>query len=1052
MALGANDGPGKKTGSDSDALFDKTFGDGAENITPDELRKSEEDLGSSSNDQVDSQKGLDDTENEFDYPGNSASRLRDFAHYTKLGDRPINKSKLQKAVAAAKGGKGVLGLITIFGVTGGIFASFFAPASLLISLTENLITTNDSSGTSISARMDMVLARLTNTTDDGGLCSSTVRSIKCKNSRISNKALRKLDKMGVKALNVDITKGRYPANNPKLYQIDLGNGKTANVKTENLRGFLNANPKIQRKVLGTGGAFNARFMAWSGNIVKRAFYNRFALSKSGGNAEKTTQRFGSAREKIVAAQEKFKRKIPGLDKLNNFSEYMNQKVSNKLTRAKVGGVAYQTAFAGCLISKAPSLIAAGVAGVQIVRLLPLINEYVLSPGHAQKASGLVKDSVTSESVDLAATPITSTSKNAQGKMTSASDSAALQAAMGINTNKLSVSKLGDFIPGYSVLVSPEWKAARETQKALGPACNVVLNPVSMYIFLATESLITRTNPLGLFAGLIGSAVVGAAAGPLVNWALEEGGKAIIAKLAENDALENLEGERLGDALGASAMAFYASGSMSRFVPALTEAGLASYGQVRQNVIAKEREMDLAALSPFDTSSRHTFMGNISHTLGTHMLANGGSKNIASIIGGMLSLPRLALVSNVSAATYNTTYCSYAESFDLVVSKEDDPTAETPAINAVGLPCTGLTYEQSQIESEEAEQYLVKAGWLDEAKLNENRDESEEPLTVQELVREGIVKAETPLEDFILSCGDTSTGDYLYEVYGCTVKDSFKSGKSYVDNPENKEVCIEDNNGNKECESNFNKKGTSKDDTKAHLSMAVWLLDYQIGLSINGDDEETYENTPGPVDNNPLPPGSGECPNPGSVVSKSITKGYINGKEISTVFCEIENTRDTSMSGIRDSQVFMDNNDILKTNVSGKIAVSHQAAPDLVNLVNEYKKRTGKATFDATFSYRSHNQQCIMYFYTHRLKNLPSSTCTIPLDRANAMRARMTGNYRMPGSFYSSKHESGNAMDVIDLTWINRCASSNYDGKSNGKCFNYISAAIPGDLKHVVWRP
>ncbi|MGE5309765.1 MAG: hypothetical protein ACM3JF_01635 [Sphaerimonospora mesophila] len=196
--------------------------------------------------------------------------------------------------------------------------------------------------------------------------------------------------------------------------------------------------------------------------------------------------------------------------------------------------------------------------------------------------------------------------------------------------------------------------------------------------------------------------------------------------------------------------------------------------------------------------------------------------------------------------------------------------------------------------------------------------------------------------------------------------------------------------------------------------------------------------------------SGTCPD-GSEVASDIKQGYWDGSYQDAVFCAVTGTTDSSLSGLRDSKVFSDNNDILQTNTTGKIVVLDEAATDLVSLVAKYKEDTGK-DLAATFSYRSHNQQCIMYYYTHSLSKLPDA-CNDPnlARRADSMRKQMSGSYQMPGSFYTSQHESGKAIDIVDLAWIKKCGASNYDGKGNGRCWNYVSAAIPNDDNHIVWR-
>lgn len=202
---------------------------------------------------------------------------------------------------------------------------------------------------------------------------------------------------------------------------------------------------------------------------------------------------------------------------------------------------------------------------------------------------------------------------------------------------------------------------------------------------------------------------------------------------------------------------------------------------------------------------------------------------------------------------------------------------------------------------------------------------------------------------------------------------------------------------------------------------------------------------------------GSCPAPGSSVAANLKQGYWDGGYQNAVFCIIDNTTDTSLNGIRDADVFKENNAVLQTNDTGKIVVRADAAQDMINLVQKYKETTKKSTFDATFSYRSHAQQCLMYFYTHKLDNLPNECIGGALTQSLAvsLRSKMTGSYQMPGDFYTSNHESGHAFDASDLGWVNKCASSNYDDGAgsykDGTCFNFSSDNIPNDQQHVSWK-
>lgn len=756
---------------------------------------------------------------------------------------------------------GIIGIVSILGL-GGIGVGIFGPGSLLIALTQNLTSTNDSSSRVMNRRAPGVLGRLTKDPgDDGGICSSAKKTIKCRGSKISNKALKNLKKSGIIAGTgtgknfkpVEIGKLGYPkGGNPTSYQIDLGDGKgPRTIPAENLKGFLTANPKAGAKVFGLKGILNMKARAWAGKHIKKKFYKVFNLKKDGGLADGKNKKFNTAKEKLTAAKEKFKSKIPGIDKINSLNETISKKVGGKIKGAGKGGVAYTVAYATCLASKAPMIISAGVAGVQLARILPAVNELILSPGGKLQMSGIDQENaVTPEDIDTVSSILTDKTLDKDGNMTSALDSPLFLAAAGINKNKISPDIYGKYIPGYDILNNPMMGGLRQIQKDMAPACSVVMNPITMYAALAVESLMTKTNPVGLIVGFIASAAVSWVAGPFVEEVLKDLGSQAIEALAGADFFPTLDGIELGHALGASALAFFPAGAMARYIPALSTNQLAAAATAEQEDIARERAMDLASLSPFDISSKYTFLGSIVHTMRTAALARGSyNGGVASIVGNIINVPQSLLSNNVFAADgLTSSQCDNADSFDLT----PEPGQPKPAINPVGLPCTDLT---STMSFEEAENVLIDKGWLDATKEN-----VPEGATIDDLVSLEVIKKDTPMRELTegnaeadsgagaSACSDASTGDYLFEMSGCVLK-QVTGGKTYgtVSNCAEADISkctngTEDEEGTIKQETEA--QGTETDDTQAYEAMRVWLIDYQIAQSINGEDDEEEESNSG----------------------------------------------------------------------------------------------------------------------------------------------------------------------------------------------------------------
>lgn len=746
--------------------------------------------------------------------------------------RQIDKPKLLKAVGVAKKRGGIIGLVSLFGVGGALLAGFFGPTSMLVNLVENFAISNDSSSTVLEQRFAKVFGHMAES-DSQTLCAQG-SNITCKMGRLSNKSLKQLSKKGVVALDankqpINFSKGTYPDKNPSHYEFTANDGTKKNVPANQLRGFLanKDNRKYAAKLLGTGGAFNLRVKAWSGKYIQQKFFNKFSLSKKGGLADGSDKKHASAQEKLKASTEKLLSAIPGVDTLKGVDAKIKTKIGDKLEGSKGGGAAYNVASAYCVATKAPAVISAGVAGVQLARLLPIANDLVLSPGSKLKASGVDKaNAVTGGDMDTIGTLLTNKTKNADGKMTSALDSPYLLAALGVNKAKPPVS--AKFAPGYSVLTDPSMKALRDEGRRAAPACNAILTPMAMFIFATIESAITKTNPAGAIAGIVGGFVVGAATAPIVEKIVGEVGKAAIEELAKSDNLENLQGEELGDALGVSAAAFFAAGSMARNIPTLTESQVVAFNSLRNENETLQKEMDIASLSPFDTSSRYTLLGSIVHTMQMGVLTSGSyNGSPVSILGSLVQLPQSLLSTKVSAANYTENSCSYADSFDLS-GKEG---TSTPAINMAGLPCTGITAEQAVMEPSEAATIMIEKGWVDGSK------EVGENATIDDLIAQDIIKKDTPLSAYIESCSDASTGDYIIDAPGCTVKPSVTSGQPTTDGDWSTDQYCKNDKGENTCGDVPATSAQQTEDTRAFAAMAVFLLDFQEVQIITGQDEE-----------------------------------------------------------------------------------------------------------------------------------------------------------------------------------------------------------------------
>ena len=732
---------------------------------------------------------------------------------------PLSK----KILSLGKKRGGIVGLIIALALGGGALGTFLGPASMLISLTENATLKNDTSSTSLQHRFMRVFG-FTSAPEDP-ICAGSSKSIKCKMGKISNSALNKLAKKGVvpdftdTVDNTNRKKTGYPKNNPRGYNIDLKDGSDIKyIKAADLTGFLANNPKAAAKILGRTGAFNVRINAWTGKHITEKLYSKFGLNRNGGLADGSSKVLSPV-ERLADITKKLQEKMPGGDKISSVPNDVEGKVRGHLDKAGKGGLVYVGAVAGCIAVKAPAFIAAGVAAVQLAQVMPVGMDVILSPGAKTKASGVdTANSITPEDADAIGTLLTNkTPRESDGKMTSALDSPILQSAIGVNTSKPAVSE--DYTPGYSMLTNKGVIGANKADATLAPACNVILSTAAMYtamtVSTATTVILSSTVVLGIAkvaVEFIASEVVTKLA---VNLAGDAAETAVVS-LAKNDKIEKASGEALGDVAGISMMSMFSAAGMARNLPVLKTSQVADFKMAALENEAFDRDMDIASLSPFDTSSKYTFLGSIVNNTQLAVLQSGTyNGSILSSLPGLMNVSKASLSTSTNATEdASANYCDYAEEFGLNTVES----ADTPAINVAGLPCTGLTKNQMNMGVGEAIDLMINEKWLDEEAVLDGTMTLKDTDSIQDLITKKYIKEDTPLADYIESCSNADTGDYIFNAAGCTVSTAGSTADTGTDLPD-------------------------LTDPRSLEAMAVFLLDYQQYQMINGNDDVDAASTP-----------------------------------------------------------------------------------------------------------------------------------------------------------------------------------------------------------------
>ena len=723
----------------------------------------------------------------------------------------------------------IAAIVGILGLGGGIMGIFLSPATMLQNIMENFTWKNDSATPSKISRSKQVMNGFLDSKDGPGICANSSKKIRCRTGKLSYKALTKFKKSGIIPVDADgnemkLKRTGYPEKNPTHWKVEgINDGKpieSSKLKDELLK---KENRKIASKVYGRTGLFKMRFRAWTGKHISK-LYEKFNLKRN-GVISKLDKKLG-----IKEKREKFKEKLPKFEEgraLGNIGEGVD-KLGNKL---KKGGLAYTISAGACVTVKIPNLIAAGVAAIQLAPLLGIVMDVILSPGSQAKASGLDSSGsgFSQETMETIGTMLTERGKmkgsdNAEG---SALDSPYLLAAMGVNNDKPGIAK--NYIPGYSVATNPIVQGFNEAKKATEGVCDYILSPVAMYTSMAAEAAIAAsTGGISAIISWVGKAALPEVIKKVLEYAVGEQVKNILTELAKSLLVpNNAQYKDLGDALGVGAAAFFSAGSMGQMLPGLKMSQLAEFNGIQIANEEFQKEMDIASLSPFDTSSRYTFLGSIFHNMGNMMMANGTySKTPIAMLSNILRLPSMALsyssTAKAASGMYSDKYCGYAKDFSMGSGSSEDP-----AVNMAGLPCTGITNSQANMSVEEAIQIAENEGWIQkDMDIPDGAD-------ISDLMNNGYIVKDTPLHDFIEDCGDASTGSYWFSNGGCTAPTNSKQAATTTTS-----TTYKDAEGKDITNESFGAENSAKQyDDRKLSAMSVLLIDFQIAQSINGEEDE-----------------------------------------------------------------------------------------------------------------------------------------------------------------------------------------------------------------------
>jgi murein DD-endopeptidase MepM/ murein hydrolase activator NlpD len=724
-------------------------------------------------------------------------------------------------------------VMAIMAIVGGlitILLTSFGMATLGTNLFENATLRNDA----FSSLAEKIGRQQLNTIfsgDDAGLCGSSM-TIKCKYRKLSYKALSRFESKGVVALDsngntIDTSQKGYPEKNPSSYSIDMGDGKAPRVVASgDMPDFLSAaeNKKIAYKVIGRGGAINMRFRSWTGKYITKRLFRVFNLSRKGGIAKNSSTDAETGKPKTVSPEDRIKdqkESIPKSDSAGGGADSISSKTTEKIRKlsGKVakGGAAYGFAVRGCIAVKLPGIIASSAAAVQLAQLLPLAQDTVLSSGSMQKAAGL-GSGFTEEASEALGNFLTTRVMDENGNLKSPLDSPILLSAIGVITSKLAIPE--DLAPGFSFLTNPITQLVNNMNDATKEACSVIMSPYTMYTVMAIQAgaamsgVATIPTLLNLAAGFLMDDLTDAI---LSSQAFQDLASKAATQLLTNDSITEAiakGGLPGGNAIGLAIISFFGLGGISRHMPVLKESQVTAFNNIQKENEQFQRDLEIAALSPFDTSSRYTFLGSIVHNMSIAMLKRGNyNDSFSSILSNVFSLPGIALSSFTSSANAfnDLNYCSYGKEWHQTAGEAGKDTA---AVTIAGTPCLGYI---GSMPYDEAIDILSGEKWIDQSIKPEGDPEN--------LISIGYIKKATPLADFMEDCGDPSSGSYLFNAPSCTIDEGTNYTEPSVDTSQVGETGQQAATVDTELK-----------DSRAMEAIVSFLLNYQVMQSINGEDE------------------------------------------------------------------------------------------------------------------------------------------------------------------------------------------------------------------------
>lgn len=634
----------------------------------------------------------------------------------------------------------------------------FLPTMLIPSLSQNAVIHNDVKGTLLERRL--IAAIQQKMADKTGPC--VTKSSLCLKNKMPKQMLASMAKAGIvpigadgNPLSDDALSGKgYVDENPTKYQYGTeADGKTPRYVSHDQ--FLDEYKNNNKFRSTFKKAYNMRFLAYDGKGFSKL--SALGLKKDGGASTDKEVTKDNITKKITTPT------IDAGGDAESTKLKFRERVKLLFSRAKdntkkTGGDPVILVGTGtCMLVNTPSFIANTYRSIQFAQVAVVVWSTILSPGDA-----IMAGAATGTAVSALGLALTNKYKKADGTFGKAAvDSPILQSAIGGNKNKVAFSK---YVPGYSLFSNGIVKAFGGVAKETKQACQVINSPGAAAVSAGTTAAIGAASAgigVAVLKGLQAAAAIMIGAGA-VDAGFQALDKAGFFKLIGDTAFnllggaipniyDGVQGEDLGDALGIGIFALFSVSALGSGAAVLKKSQVGRFTAVMNDVDNQYKQEAIATLSPFDTSSNYTFLGNIVSKLATTTsISSNPITTSLSTIGSILKLPFTNYSSVVSAADQDIdAKCDYGGLVDIDADQDI-------CINPAGYPMPGIPAEYIDLSRDTVQQQVANS--IDDV-TGEIRATSSLQETADKLAGKN--------NDITYMMNDCSQGD-LDSIAGCTI--------------------------------------------------------------------------------------------------------------------------------------------------------------------------------------------------------------------------------------------------------------------------------------------